>query len=139
MNTEAHNVTHPVAVNTPSMDNMDKQASAAYALLEDSTVGSVLPVEPQNILNLKSAFASAIVNPAFTGDFKKVEKAIQALTLPSPEDRVRAQLRTNAEKSLRAKAALEAERTGTYVAPTQEDFDAYVEQGVAVWREKQRK
>lgn len=106
--------------------------------LEDSIKETLAP-EPQHTINLKNVFAAAIANPAFIGDYKKVEKAIQALTLPSPEDRVRAQLRSHAEKSLRAKAALEAERTGNYVAPTQDDYDAYVENGLITWRDKQPK
>lgn len=110
----------------------------AATILEDSIKESATLV-PQNIINLKMAYQSAISNPIFTGDYKKVEKAIQALTLPSPEDRVRAQLRSHAEKNLRAKAALEAERTGNYVAPTPADYDAYVEQGLISWREKQPK
>jgi hypothetical protein len=106
--------------------------------LEDSLKEPSTP-EAQHIVNLKMAFATAISTPAFIGDYKKVEKATQALTLASPEDRVRAQLKSHAEKSLRAKAALEAEQTGTYVAPTQAEFDAYVEEGVKSWRAKQPK
>ena len=100
------------------------------------------PLEPEpgdsaHIIKFKTIVAAALANPDFIGDHKKVEKATIAATMPNAEDRVRAQLKTHAERNLRAKAALEAERTGIYVAPTQADFDAYIEKGVITWREKQ--
>lgn len=94
---------------------------------------------PEYIINLKNVFKTAICNDDFVKDIKKVEKAISALTMVDPETRVRAQLDTNAYKSLRAKAAKRAEEPGgSYVAPTQAEIDAYVNAGLQVWREKQK-
>lgn len=93
---------------------------------------------PAHIINLKDAFKTAIANPVFVGDSKKVEKAILALTLVDPETRVRAQLDTNAHKTLRAKAAKKAEEPdGVYVAPTKAEINKYINDGLEVWRSKQ--
>lgn len=93
---------------------------------------------PSHIMELKEAFKTAVVNAVFVKDFKKVEKAIAALTLVDPETRVRAQLETNAYKTLRAKAAKEAEENGgIYTAPTSAAINAYIEAGLKVWRDKQ--
>lgn len=92
---------------------------------------------PDNIITLKNVFKTAIGNAEFVKDGKKVEKAIVALTLVDPETRVRAQLETNAYKTLRARAAKVAEDTGAYVAPTLAEVTAYIEAGVKVWRDKQ--
>jgi len=56
---------------------------------------------PDHIITLKNIFKTAIGNDDFVKDVKKVEKAIAALTLVDPETRVRAQLETNAYKTLR--------------------------------------
>jgi hypothetical protein len=93
---------------------------------------------PEHILTLTSAFKTAIVNPKWVKDQKKAEKAMIAFALPDPEARVRAQLETNALKTLRAKAAKRAEETGTYTAPTQSEIATYIEDGLKVWRDKQR-
>jgi len=94
-------------------------------------------VEPLIILDLRRVFAQALVNKDFVGDRKRVDKAIKALTLPNPEDRVRAQLLTHAERSLYAQAARDAEKGAPFVAPTKAAIDAQVEAGVLVWRAKQ--
>jgi hypothetical protein len=65
-----------------------------------STAAPAAPAEPQHVQDLRTAFALALATPDFTGDKKRVEKAIKALTLPDPETRVKAQLRSNAEKTL---------------------------------------
>jgi hypothetical protein len=93
---------------------------------------------PEHIITLKNFFKTAVGNADFVRDSKKVEKAIAALTLVDPETRVRAQLETNAKKTLRAKAAEKAEDTGEYVAPIQAEIDAYIEAGLKVWRDKQK-
>lgn len=92
---------------------------------------------PGHIVTLVNVFKTAVRNPDFVKDVKKGEKAIVTLTLVDPETRVRAQLETNAYKTLRAKAAKVAEETGTYVAPTPSEITAYIEAGVKVWRDKQ--
>ena len=94
---------------------------------------------PPHIIALKDAFKAAVLNVEWVKDIKKVEKATAALTLPDPETRVRAQLETNALKTLRAKAAKRAEEPGgTYVAPTQSEIDRYIEDGLKVWRDRQK-
>ena len=96
------------------------------------------PAEPQHIADLRKVYALAIANADFTGDKKRVEKAIAALTLPDPETRVRAQLRANAEKTLFADAAKKAAKNGNnFIPPTQEEIDLHVERGVLAWRDKQ--
>ena len=92
---------------------------------------------PEHIITLANTFITAVRNPDFVKDTKKGEKATVALTLVDPETRVRAQLETNAYKTLRAKAAKVAEEIGTYVAPTLPEVTAYIEAGVKVWRDKQ--
>jgi hypothetical protein len=92
---------------------------------------------PGYILTLAEVFKTAVRNPEFIKDVKKSEKATVTLTLVDPETRVRAQLETNAYKTLRAKAAKVAEETGTYIAPTLPEVTAYIEAGVKVWRDKQ--
>lgn len=93
---------------------------------------------PEHIITLKNVFTTAVGNPEFVKDVKKVEKAIAALTLVDPETRVRAQLETNALKTLRARAAKLAEETGEYVAPIPAEINAYIEAGLKVWRNKQK-
>lgn len=92
-----------------------------------------------HIILLKTAFTTAVANPDFVKDVKKVEKITATLTQVDPEVRVRAQLETNAYKTLRAKAAQVAEEPGgVYVAPTQAAIDKYIEDGLKVWRDKQK-
>jgi hypothetical protein len=93
---------------------------------------------PEHIITLKNTFKTAIGNAEFVKDTRKVEKIIAALTLVDPETRVRAQLETNAYKTLRAKAAKVAEETGEYVAPTLPEINAYIDAGLKVWRDKQK-
>jgi len=95
-------------------------------------------IYPEHIVTLKNAFITAIGNAEFVKDVKKVEKATATLTLVDPETRVRAQLETNAYKTLRAKAAKLAEETGDYVAPTLEEINSYINAGLKVWRDKQK-
>ena len=103
----------------------------------NQTEAPAAPAEPQHIADLRKVYALAIANADFTGDKKRVEKAIAALTLPDPETRVRAQLRSNAEKTLFAAAAKKATIPGnTFVPPTQEAIDKKVEEGVQEWRLK---
>ena len=90
-----------------------------------------------HMAKFKLAVLAALDNTDFTGDIKKVEKATQAVTLPNPEDRVRAQLLSNAEKTLYAKAAKDAERGLPFVLPTKADINAHVEHGIKAYREKQ--
>jgi hypothetical protein len=101
------------------------------------TATPATPTEPQHIQDLRTAFSLAIASAEFTDDSKKVKKAIEALKLPNPETRVRAQLRSNTEKTLYAAAAKRATNSGNpFVAPTQADIDAQVERGVQAWRDK---
>ena len=93
---------------------------------------------PAHIITLANTFKKALGNAEFVKDVKKAEKADAVLTLVDPETRVRAQLETNAYKTLRSKAAILAEETGDYVAPTVEEVDAYVKAGLKVWRDKQK-
>jgi len=94
---------------------------------------------PEHIIALKDAFMMAVVNADFVEDKKKVDKIVAALTPVDPETRVRAQLETNAYKTLRAKAAKLAEEPGgTYVAPTKTAIEQYVAEGLKVWRDKQK-
>lgn len=93
---------------------------------------------PEHIITLVNAFKTAVRNPEFVKDVKKGEKATSTLTLVDPETRVRAQLETNAYKTLRAKAAKVAEETGEYVAPTLQEINAYIDSGLKVWRDKQK-
>jgi hypothetical protein len=95
------------------------------------------PTEPEHIQNLRKAIALALASKDFTGDIKRVNKAIDALTLPDPETRVKAQLRSNTEKTLYAAAAKRATNSGNpFVPPTQADIDAQVDRGVQAWRDK---
>ena len=93
---------------------------------------------PEHIIALKNVFKTAIGNAEFVKDSKKVERIIAALTLVDPETRVRAQLETNAYKTLRAKAAKLAEETGEYIAPIPEEINSYINAGLKVWRDKQK-
>ena len=43
------------------------------------------------------------------------------------------------ERKLRAEAAIEAERTGVYTAPTKAQIDAHIEKGLKAWRAKHKK
>ena len=96
-------------------------------------------IYPEHIIALKDAFMMAVVNADFVEDKKKVEKIVAALTPVDPETRVRAQLETNAYKTLRARAAKVAEAPGgTYVAPTRPEIDKYIEEGLKVWKDKQK-
>jgi hypothetical protein len=94
---------------------------------------------PSHIIALKDAFIAAVSNAEWVKDSRRAEKAMAAFALPDPEARVRAQLETNALKTLRAKAAKKAEEPGgAYVAPTPDEIDKYIEDGLKVWRDKQK-
>jgi hypothetical protein len=94
---------------------------------------------PEHILALKDAFKAAVANPEFVKDSKRVEKAKDAFKMPDEEARVRAQLKSHAEKKLRSDAAIRAEDTGEYVAPTQDEINQHIERGVKAWRAKHKK
>jgi len=96
-------------------------------------------VAPPHIVVLKAAIAVALANPEFVKDIKRVEKVVDALKMPDEEARVRAQLKSHAEKKLRSDAAIEAERTGVYTAPTQAEINAQIEKGMKAWRAKHKK
>lgn len=159
MNTTVEAISHEAAVQqTPSapsdtitysvMPATEEQPPANISIAdvtsaerEETKVLFSVPASghPAYVDEFMLAYEAAIKSSDFLDDRKKVEKATAAMKLPNPEERVRAQLRSHAERNLRARAAREAERTGNYVAPTEADFKAYVEQGVQVWREKQPK
>jgi hypothetical protein len=118
---------------TPGINQTDTTISTPVS----PTATPATPTEPQHIQDLRTAFSLAIASAEFTDDSKKVKKAIEALKLPNPENRVRAQLRSNTEKTLYAAAAKRATNSGNpFVAPTQADIDAQVERGVQAWRDK---
>jgi hypothetical protein len=118
---------------TPGTNQTDTINSTPVSPAESA----LTPTEPQHIQDLRTAFNLALATPDFTGDIKRVNKAIDALTLPNPETRVRAQLRSNAEKTLYAAAAKRASTGNPFVPPTQPEIDAQVERGVQAWRDKQ--
>ncbi|MHB9148245.1 MAG: hypothetical protein ACYC2U_07735 [Candidatus Amoebophilus sp.] len=145
-NSNQNSVTSPIAGG--ALANLDDNTYMSAATLPDdahvsdsSTVVinllEPLPSDPLHIVKYKTSVISALGNPNFTGDSKRVEKATQANTLPDTETRVRAQLRSNAEKKLYAEAGKRAEKGEAFVAPTKEAIDAIVETGVAAWRQKQ--
>jgi len=131
---------------TPA-DNTNMSATATPDVNDDAQTSITSPAninplapsssDPVHVAKFKLAVLAALDNTDFTGDIKKVEKATQAATLPNPEDRVRAQLLSNAEKSLYAKAAKDAERGLPFVLPTKAAIYAQVEQGIKAYREKQ--
>ena len=130
MNTE-----EPRNTDNPEEEVPTDQPDTSTSPGTTQTEAPAKPAEPQHILALRTAYALALATPDFTGDKKRVEKAIAALTLPDPETRVRAQLRSNAEKTLFAAAAKKATIPGnTFVPPTQEAIDKKVEEGVQEWR-----
>ena len=130
MHTEETSNNHPPAAEVPTTQPEDTGST--------QTEAPAKPAEPQHIQDLRTAFALALATPDFTGDKKRVEKATAALTLPNPENRVRAQLTSSSLKILKAKKADEAFRTNTpYVPPTQEEVNTRVERGVQEWRDKQ--
>lgn len=107
-----------------------------FAAAENNSQDAVVP---QYVTDLKAAFELAIVSPDFIDNKKKVEAAIKALAVPNAEARVIAQLKTHAEKSLYAKAAMCALKNNTMVvAPTQEAINAKVAEGLAAWKAKQQ-
>lgn len=129
---------------TNPSDNTYMSAPAATddAQASDSAPATTNPLAPSAsdsplMAKFKLTVLAALGNTDFTGDPKKVEKATQAVTLPNPEDRVRAQLQVHAKKTLYAKAAEDAERGLPFVLPTKADIDSYVEKGVQAWKAKQ--
>lgn len=138
---------------TPATSDQDSTTPADNAYMSapdaiddaqaaDSAPANSNPLAPSAsdspfIGKFKLAVLAALGNTDFTGDPKKVEKATQAVTLPNPEDRVRAQLQVHAKKTLYAKAAEDAERGLPFILPTKADIDSYVEKGVQAWKAKQ--
>lgn len=89
------------------------------------------------IEKLNISFQTAMASGVFTGDEKSIKKAIEALEIPDPEARVKAQLRINAEKALSLKAAAEFKKTGTFVPPSDDEIEAYIADGLEKFRKKQ--
>lgn len=115
---------------TPATSDQDSASANSNPLVPSAS-------DPVHMAKFKIAVLAALDNTDFTGDAKKVEKATVAVTLPNPEDRVRAQLQVHAKKTLYAKAAEDAERGLPFVLPTKADIDAYVEKGIQAWKAKQ--
>jgi len=91
------------------------------------------------VQELIAAFNDAIANSDFTDDLKKLDKAIDALKLPDPEERVKAQLRINAKKKLSLQAANEYQKTGVFIPPAPEKIEQHIKEGLEKWRAKQAK
>jgi hypothetical protein len=125
----------------PATDTTDNSVST----VADETISSafqqqlLIPAsEPSYMGEFRQVSAAALVNPDFFNDRKRVEKAIAALKMPDPVARVRAQLLVNAEKTLYAEAAKRAEKGEAFVLPTKAQIDSKVEEGLKVWRDKQK-
>lgn len=84
---------------------------------------------------LKQAYEAAVVHKDFNTNLKKINKAIDALKLSNPEERVRKQLQINAEKKFSLEAQQEFNKTGNYTPPDPAKVDAYVEEGLKRWRQ----
>ena len=93
--------------------------------------------DPEHVVRFKVAVAAALVNPDFIRDGKKCDKATNLITPTDLEIRVRAQLLSNAEKTLYAKAAKSAEKGEPFVPPTKAEIETKVEEGLKAWRAKQ--
>jgi hypothetical protein len=110
-------------------------ATKNLAVSLDELVKSFSAPGQEHLVSLVETFAASINNPEFTGDRKKVLKATKAQILPDPEKIQAAKLKGIALSTLRAKAAKEAEKPGgSYVAPTQAQVAARVDEQMATWR-----
>jgi hypothetical protein len=125
----------------PDSTESDHASQAENSTLAAAAIPSLVPTasDPQHIINLKTAIAAALANPEYVKDIRRVEKSAESFKMPDEEARVKAQLKSHAERKLRADAAIEAERTGVYTAPSKAQIDAHIEKGLKAWRAKHKK
>ncbi len=131
--------TTTVTTAKPSTPNPTDPAKSqpASPVVTTGNLLDVAPSDPQHVVQFKQHILAALSNGDFLKDIKKVEKATASIKMPNPEDRVRAQLYVHAKKNLYAEAGILAEKGNPFVAPTEADIQARVEEGVKTWRKKQ--